>query len=64
MIDPASFPKKGSESVGVGRQYSGILGQVDNGQAGVPVQERHYRTNQTHVMELIQSPDGHGLAYA
>lgn len=33
--DETGFPKKGSKSVGVKRQYSGTLGRTDNGQIGV-----------------------------
>lgn len=35
VFDPSSFPKKGRESVGVDRQWSGRLGKVDNCQVGV-----------------------------
>ena len=35
VIDGSTFPKKGTESCGVERQWSGRLGKVDNCQAGV-----------------------------
>jgi SRSO17 transposase len=35
IVDPSSFPKKGTESCGVGRQWCGRLGKVDNCQLGV-----------------------------
>jgi SRSO17 transposase len=34
-VDERGFPKKGRKSVGVKRQYSGILGRVNNCQIGV-----------------------------
>src|SRR6478672_6037869 len=35
VIDPSAFPKKGTESCGVARQWCGRLGKVDNCQVGV-----------------------------
>src|SRR5512135_1158188 len=35
VIDPSGFPKKGTESWGVGHQWCGRLGKVDNCQVGV-----------------------------
>jgi SRSO17 transposase len=35
VFDPSGFAKKGAESVGVGRQWLGRLGKVDNGQVGL-----------------------------
>ncbi len=35
VIDPSGFPKKGTQSCGVDRQWCGRLGKVDNCQVGV-----------------------------
>ena len=35
VVDDTGFPKKGSHSVGVSRQYSGTMGRVDNCQVAV-----------------------------
>src|SRR5204863_9803706 len=35
VLDPSTFPKKGTESCGVARQWCGRLGKVENCQAGV-----------------------------
>ena len=35
VIDPSAFPKKGTESCGVDRQWCGRLGKVDNCQVGI-----------------------------
>ena len=35
VFDPSGFPKKGTKSVGVSRQWCGRMGKVDNGQVGI-----------------------------
>jgi SRSO17 transposase len=35
ILDPSAFPKKGTESCGVARQWCGRLGKIDNCQVGV-----------------------------
>ena len=35
VFDPSAFPKKGTKSVGVARQWCGRLGKVENCQVGV-----------------------------
>jgi SRSO17 transposase len=46
-VDESGFPKKGTKSVGVKRQYAGCLGRVDNCQIGVFV---NYMTPAGHVL--------------
>ncbi len=47
IVDETGFPKKGKKSAGVARQYSGILGRVDNCQIGVFID---YCSPQGHVL--------------
>ena len=35
IIDESSFPKQGDRSVGVARQWTGLLGKIDNCQVAV-----------------------------
>jgi len=37
IVDESAHLKKGKKSVGVGRQYAGVIGKVDNSQVGVYV---------------------------
>ena len=46
-FDPSSFPKRGSHSVGVKRQWCGHRGKVDNCQVGVFM---GYVSNQEHAL--------------
>jgi SRSO17 transposase len=46
-VDETGFPKKGTKSVGVQRQYAGCLGRVDNCQVGVFV---NYRSAAGHTL--------------
>ena len=36
IVDETGFLKKGTKSAGVGRQYSGTAGRIENSQIGVP----------------------------
>jgi SRSO17 transposase len=46
-VDETGFPKKGTKSVGVQRQYAGCLGRTDNCQLGVCV---NYRSTAGHTL--------------
>jgi SRSO17 transposase len=46
-VDETGFPKKGTQSVGVKRQYAGCLGRTDNCQIGVCV---NYRSAAGHTL--------------
>src|SRR5262245_10155646 len=47
VFDPSGFPKKGNDSVGVGRQWCGRLGKVDNCQVAVYL---GYASRQEHAL--------------
>jgi SRSO17 transposase len=46
-VDETGFPKKGTKSVGVKRQYAGCLGRTDNCQIGVFI---NYRSEAGHTL--------------
>jgi SRSO17 transposase len=51
VFDPSAFPKKGSESVGVQRQWCGRLGKVENCQVGIYL---GYISRQDHALVAMR----------
>src|SRR5499433_2134897 len=45
IVDDTAFPKKGQHSVGVARQYCGVLGKQENCQVAVSVSLAHERAS-------------------
>jgi SRSO17 transposase len=52
VLDDTGFPKKGTHSVGVERQYAGVLGRVDNCQVGVSLHLASERGSSCIAMDL------------
>src|SRR5215510_7468595 len=59
VFDPSAHPKKGSESVGVQRQWCGRLGKVENCQVGVYL---GYVSRQEHALVDVRFRTRHQLA--
>ena len=57
VVDDTGFPKKGTHSVGVARQYSGTLGRVDNCQVAVSLHLAGERGSGCIGMRLYLSED-------
>ena len=55
IIDESSHLKKGTKSIGVGRQYAGVIGKVDNCQVGV-YSSLVNKTSATIINERIYLP--------
>ena len=51
VFDPSAFAKKGTKSVGVGRQWCGRLGKVENCQVGVYM---GYVTRKEHALVNVR----------
>src|SRR5206468_9109450 len=56
IVDDTGFPKKGQHSVGVARQYCGVLGKQDNCQVAVSVSVAHERSS-VPVAYLLYLPE-------
>ena len=51
MFDPSGFPKKGTKSVGVAKQWCGRLGKVENCQVGIYM---GYVTRKEHALVNVR----------
>src|SRR3954471_19378508 len=60
ILDDTGFPKQGTHSVGVGRQYSGTLGKIGNCQIGVTLQYATKREVVCRDAELYLPEDSWG----
>jgi SRSO17 transposase len=56
VFDPSGFPKSGTESVGVARQWCGRLGKVDNCQVAVYL---GYVSGEGHTLDKAGVPNAH-----
>jgi len=62
IIDDTAFPKKGSHSVGVGRQYCGQLGKQENCQAAVSLSVANHHASLPVCYQLYLPQDWTGDA--
>ena len=53
VIDETSFPKQGKKSAGVGVQYCGTTGQVENCQVGVFLYDKWNRKMMIHLVGTV-----------
>ena len=53
VIDETGFPKRGRHSAGVGLQYCGITGQVENCQVGVFLYDKWNRNMMIHLVGTV-----------
>ena len=57
IVDDTGFPKKGSHSVGVARQYCGQVGKQDNCQRGGSLVGRHLATRVCPIAFRLYLPE-------